>query len=92
MEEAEFVSDEAPSTSGELEQSLGPYHEMIDRECITGYMHGIDSFSFNDSFYKDENRVRRFRNLALRNYTRKHETGQIQRLKSKLVTTCGLVN
>ena len=62
MEEAEFVSDEAPSTSGELEQSLGPYHEMIDRECITGYMHGIDSFSFNDSFYKDENRVRRFRN------------------------------
>ena len=62
MEEAEFVSDEAPSTSGELEQSLGPYHEMIDSECITGYMHGIDSFSFNDSFYKDENRVRRFRN------------------------------
>ena len=62
MEEAEFVSDEAPSTFGELEQSLGPYHEMIDRECITGYMHGIDSFSFNDSFYKDENRVRRFRN------------------------------
>ena len=60
MEEAEFVSDEAPSTSGELEQSLGPYQEMIDREYITGYLHGIEGFSFNESFYQDEDRARRF--------------------------------
>ena len=32
------------------------------------YLHGIDGFSFNESFYKDKDRVRRVRNSLAKLY------------------------